>query len=88
MLIWKQKKASTMRSATTEVITLDSNLAKGVGRHSVSPRVAMNLVSRHSQCEYFIGLKIQQHELFRELSTFGKDTLHTKSQDAYLPSAL
>lgn len=49
-------------------------------KKSFSSWFAINPVSSHSQCEYFIGLKTQQHELFRDLSTSGKDVLRTLSQ--------
>lgn len=69
------QESSPMRSARSWWLLLIQILSKESGEHSFG--VAINLVSRYSQCEYFIGLKIQQHELFRDLSTFGKDILHT-----------
>lgn len=61
-----------MRSTMTVWLVLIQILPSESGEYKLSSWVATNLVSGHSQCEYFIGLKIQQNELFRELKHFWK----------------
>ena len=61
-----------MRSTRTVWLLPLRILPSESGEYELSSWVATNLVSGHSQYEYFIGLKIQQYELFRELKYFWK----------------